>query len=77
MLIKQQVIEKIRVLPEDILNEINDFIDFLATKRKVRKGEWAWLVKDVEKIYDTDLSDYLEGLTNYENMLASGKIKWK
>lgn len=31
----------------------------------------------IEKIYEGDFNNYLEELTDYENMLAQGKIKWK
>ncbi len=74
---RKQIIEKIRTLPDDILREVSDYIDFLETKRKGKENEWQWLVKDADKIGEADFYNYLEGLTNYENMLAQGKIKWK
>jgi len=77
MLTREGVIEKVKTLPENILEEVNDFIDFLKIQREKKKDMWKWLKKNQEKIGESDLGDYLEGLTSYEDMLAKGKIKWK
>ena len=77
MLTREHVREKIGILPEDILREVDDFIDFLEIKRKNEESKWGWLLRGVDKIEESDFKDYLDGLTNYENMLAKGEIKWK
>ncbi len=77
MLTKEGVIEKVKTLPENILEEVNDFIDFLKIQRERKKDMWEWLKKNQEKIGESDFGDYLEGLTSYEDMLAKGRIKWK
>jgi len=77
MITREQVIEKIKLLPNEFLIEVNDFVEFLITRQKKSKDRWQWLVKDSERIYDGDFNDYLKELTDYENMLAQGKIKWK
>ncbi len=51
---------KLRKLPEPLIQEVNDFIDFLLTRREV----------------ESDFSDYLSNLQNYEDRLARGEIKW-
>ena len=77
MLTRERVIEKVKILPENILEEVNDFIDFLKTQRERRKDKWKWLRKNQGEIGESDFRDYLEGLTSYEDMLAKGAIKWK
>lgn len=77
MLTKERVIEKVRALPENILKEVNDFIDFLEIKRKKGKNEWTWLARDTDKIEESDFKSYSDELRSYEDMLAKGKIKWK
>lgn len=77
MLVKEQVIEKVRFLPDGILKEVDDFIDFLEIKRKKGETEWAWLSRGVDKIEESDFKNYLDGLTIYEDMLAKGEIIWK
>lgn len=77
MLVKEQIIEKVQILPENILREVDDFIDFLEIKRKKGEDQWTWLSKGVDKIEESDFKDYLDGLTNYEDMLAREEIKWK
>lgn len=72
---KELVIEKIQRLPEGALKEVNDFIDFLLTKIQSQKEPWEWLSSSPR--IEEDFNDYLKGLLSYENMLASGKIKWK
>lgn len=79
MLTKERIIEKVRALPESVLKEVNDFIDFLEIKRKKGENEWAWLARDTDKIKieESDFKGYLDELKSYEDMLAKGKIKWK
>jgi hypothetical protein len=64
-------IEKIRQLPEPLLAEVNDFIDFLMTKpdgRRIQANELD--------IAEAGMSDYLLNLQDYEERLASGAIQW-
>lgn len=77
MLTRERVIEKVKSLPENILEEVNDFIDFLKIQGEKKKDMWEWLKENQEKIGESDFRDYLEGLTSYEDMLARGKIRWK
>lgn len=76
MIMREQVIEKVKVLPKDLLNEVIDFIEFLeAKKKRVKTKSWETL-KDSEKLHEADFPDYLGNLTSYEDMLAEGKLKW-
>ncbi|MDI6736382.1 MAG: hypothetical protein QME42_09380 [bacterium] len=77
MLVKEHIIEKVHVLPDNILREVDDFIDFLEIKRKKEENQWGWLSGGIDKIEESDFKDYLDGLTSYEDMLAKGEVRWK
>jgi hypothetical protein len=66
MQIREHIIEKIKSLPEDKLDEIADFVEFVETKGK---GQSA--------LVEYGMGDYLNQLSAYEEMLAAGKIKWR
>ena len=63
---KEQLIDKIKSLPEDKLDEIADFIEFIETKGKSQSA-----------LAEYGMGDYLNQLSAYEEMLATGKIKWR
>ena len=56
----ETIVVKLRRLPEPLIQEVNDFVDFLLTRREV----------------ESDFSDYLSNLENYEDRLARGEIQW-
>lgn len=62
---REQLIDKIKSLPEDKLDEIADFVEFVETRGK---GQSA--------LAEYGMGDYLNQLSAYEEMLAAGKIKW-
>ncbi len=69
-------IAKIRKLPESLVQEVNDFIDFLLMRRdRTRWQLWAQFAEALE-IAESDFSDYLRGLEDYEIRLARGEIQW-
>jgi len=63
---REQLINKIKSLPEDKLDEIANFVEFVETKGK---GQSA--------LAEYGMGDYLNQLLAYEDMLAAGKIKWR
>jgi hypothetical protein len=65
-------ISKISTLPQNLLEEVNDFIDFLSG----RYGNGGISTNNNPDMYELNMSDYLKNLTDYENLLANGKIKW-
>ena len=69
--------EKVKILPDYDLLEVDDFIDFLQNKRNKAMYDWNWLSRKTGRVEDSDLSDYLDGLTKYEEMLAKKEIIWK
>ncbi|MBD2778053.1 hypothetical protein [Iningainema tapete] len=69
MTVHNQTIAKIYLLPEPLIDEVNDFIDFLLWKHKDNITESLEMV-------DSDFSNYLTNLEDYENRLDRGEIKW-
>jgi hypothetical protein len=76
MNIQDKTIAKIRRMPESLVQEVNDFIDFLWMKHN--GDDWElWLHRsDSIEIVEADFSDYLTNLENYEDRLAQGEIQW-
>ena len=66
MAIREHIIEKIKSLPEDKLEEIADFVDFLEAKGKGQS-----------ELAEYGMGDYLNQLSAYEDMLFAGKTKWR
>ena len=66
MVIREHLIERIKFLPEDKLEEIANFVEFLEAKEKGHPG-----------LAEYGMGDYLNQLSAYEEMLAAGKIKWR
>jgi hypothetical protein len=67
---------KIRLLPEPLAQEVNDFIDFLLAKAARAEGtKWVG-VADALDTAESDISDYLRNLEQYEERLARGEIRW-
>jgi hypothetical protein len=65
-----QTISKINALPQDLLFEVNDFIDSLFAKHKISTEN------NDSNLVESDMSQYLDNLNEYETLLAEGKIKW-
>ena len=66
MTVHDQTIAKIRQLPESLVQEVNDFVEFLLMKHN----------RELEEIAESDFSDYLTNLEDYEERLARGEIQW-
>lgn len=69
MAVHDITIAKIRQLPDSLVKEVNDFIDFLSFKHNQE-------FSDSLEIAESDFSDYLSNLENYEEKLARGEIQW-
>jgi len=76
MTVRDMTIDKIRQLPEPLVNEVNDFIDFLIMRNDITRWQlWTQFSESLE-IAESDFSDYLKNLEDYENRLAGGGIQW-
>ncbi len=71
MTVHEVTIAKIRQLPESLVDEVNNFIDFLLTKHQSAQGR----IEEFE-LAESDMSDYLSQLEHYEDRLARGEIQW-
>ena len=75
MNIQTQTISKIGQMPEALVREVNDYIDFLLWRdRHYRSTNLASL--DSTEMVESDFADYLSNLEEYETRLANGEIKW-
>ncbi|QIR38026.1 DUF2281 domain-containing protein [Tolypothrix sp. PCC 7910] len=76
MTVHDETIAKIRLLPDSLVQEVSDFIDFLVWKYG-NKDTSSWLQsREALDLLESDFSDYLSNLEDYENRLARGEIKW-
>ena len=76
MLSRDDIIEKVKLMPDDLLKEIGDFIGFLESKR--RQEEIYFQVREDESsLMESDMNNYLSELVAYEDMLAQGVIQWR
>lgn len=69
MNLQSYTIQKMTSLPENLLPELNDFLDFLLLKYKINVVKTPYKIEEIN-----DFSDYLSNLESYENNLAEGKI---
>ena len=76
MTIRESTLAKVQQMPESLLQEVNDFIDFLSVKQiQPLKEEWT-KVCEIHESATPDLSTYLYDLEQYENQLSRGDIQW-
>ncbi|MDV2990541.1 MAG: hypothetical protein N4J56_000195 [Chroococcidiopsis sp. SAG 2025] len=71
-----ETISKIRQLPEPLVQEVNDFVDFLMITRNSDRSELWTQLTEALKLAESAFSDYLENLKEYEERLARGEIQW-
>lgn len=69
-------IAKVRQLPEPLVQEVNDFVDFLLVKRDSARWQLWTQFNEALEVAESGLSDYLANLEAYENCLARGEIQW-
>jgi hypothetical protein len=76
MTIHDVTIAKVRQLPEALVQEVSDFVDFLLVKRDNARWQLWTQFNEALEIAESDLSDYLTNLEAYEDRLARGEIQW-
>jgi hypothetical protein len=75
MNIQMQAISKIGQMPEALIREVNDYIDFLLWRD--RHNQFTNMTSlDSTEMVESDFADYLSNLEEYETRLANGEIKW-
>ncbi|MDZ7292355.1 MAG: DUF2281 domain-containing protein [candidate division KSB1 bacterium] len=76
MTVHEATIAKIHQLPEPLVQEVGDFVEFVLIRRDVARWQlWRQFAEALE-IAESDFRDYLSNLEDYENRLARGEIKW-
>ena len=75
MNIQTQTISKIGQMPEALIREVNDYIDFLLWRDRHNQSIDMTSLDSTEMV-ESDFSDYLANLEAYETRLANGEIKW-
>jgi len=76
MTVYEATATKIRELPEPLIQEVSDFVDFLQMKSDSTRWQLWILFAEALEIAESDFADYLPNLEDYENRLARGDIKW-
>jgi len=76
MTVYERTVAKIQQLPEPLLQEVSDFIDFLLVKQDQTQWELWTHFRETLDIAESDFSDYLRNLETYEEGLARGDIRW-
>jgi hypothetical protein len=69
-------VTKIRQLPESLVQEVNDFIDFLLVRQDSTRWQLWIHFTDAITLSESGFADYLPNLEDYENRLARGEIQW-
>ena len=69
----EDIVAKIKQLPEPLVQEVSDFVDFLVMKSdKARWQQWLQF-SESQELAEAGFSDYLSNLESYENDLANGR----
>jgi hypothetical protein len=77
MTIYEQTAAKIQQLPDPLVREVGNFIDFLLLKQDNMLWQLWNHFHEILDLAESDFSDYLENLESYEESLAHGEIKWE
>ena len=73
---KEKLADKVLQLPDALVAEVSDFVDFLLSKKR-SSYNFDWLQRtNLSRLAESDLSDYLSGLEDYESRLERGEITW-
>ncbi|MCC5650709.1 hypothetical protein LC609_12870 [Nostoc sp. XA013] len=75
MSIQDQTIGKIRQMPEALVQKVSDFIDFLLMKHRGKNWELLLQFSESLEIVESDFSEYLSNLEDYEERLTRGEIQ--
>lgn len=76
MSVYDETISKIRQLPESLIQEVNDFVTFLLLRSNTTRAESETQLSEAIEVVESDFSDYLRNLEDYEERLARGEIQW-
>ena len=75
MTVQDLAIAKIQHLPNELAQEVSDFIDFLMLKQDNQRWQQWTQFSESLTISESDFSDYLKNLEDYEEKLVRGEIQ--
>jgi hypothetical protein len=70
MTVYEATAAKIRELPEPLIQEVSDFVDFLQMKSDSTRWQLWILFAEALEIAESDFAGYLPNLEDYENRLT-------
>jgi len=76
MTVDEATIAKIQQLPEPLIQEVSDFVDFLLMRRDNTRWQLWTHFSEALRIAESDFADYLFNLEDYEDRLAHGEVQW-
>jgi len=76
MTVYERTVAKMQQLPEPVLQEVSDFVDFLLIRQDQTQWELWTHFREALDLAESDFSDYLPNLETYEEDLARGDIRW-
>jgi hypothetical protein len=76
MTVQNLTISKIQQLPDALAQEVSDFIDFLLLKQDNQRWQQWTQFSESLTVSESDFSDYLKNLEDYEKQLLRGEIQW-
>lgn len=76
MTVHEETIAKIRQLPEPLVQQVNDFVEFLLMRKDSKRAALWMQFTEAMELAESDFSDYLPNLEDYEERLARGEIQW-
>lgn len=76
MTVYDTTLAKLRQLPESLIQEVSDFIDFLLLRQDSDRWQLWNQFAEALSLSEEGFSDYLSNLEDYENRLARGEIQW-
>lgn len=76
MTVYDATIAKLQQLPESLVQEVSDFIDFLLIRRNGTRWQLWTHFSEALDMAESDFSDYLVNLEAYEEHLSRGEIRW-
>ena len=76
MTVYEATIAKLQRMPEPMLAEVQDFVDFLLTRNNPAFQDVMQQWTEMKTLAESDMSNYLSNLEDYQGRLVKGEIKW-
>ena len=76
MTVYEETVNKIHKMPESLVEEVNDFVNFLLMKHNNTRWQLFNQFYEGFGMAESGFSDYLSNLEDYENRLMRGEIQW-